>query len=141
VVVSQPDEARRVLVIDDEETSRYVLRQMLGGCGPLLVQEAETGAEGLRLAQSSHPDVVLLDLRLPDIDGFDVMDRLRADPATAAIPVVVCTSSVLAAHQRGRLSHARTILSKATLTRDVMQRALADVWPAGSHFGIREASE
>jgi signal transduction histidine kinase/ActR/RegA family two-component response regulator len=141
VVVSQPDEARRVLVIDDEETSRYVLRQMLGGCGPLLVQEAETGAEGLRLAQSSHPDVVLLDLRLPDIDGFDVMDRLRADPATAAIPVVVCTSSVLAAHQRGRLSHARTILSKATLTRDVMQRALADVWPTGSHFGIREASE
>jgi signal transduction histidine kinase/CheY-like chemotaxis protein len=140
-VVSQPGDARRVLVIDDEETSRYVLRQMLGGCGPLLVQEAETGVEGLRLARASQPDVVLLDLRLPDIDGFDVMERLRADPATADIPVIVCTSSVLAAHQRTRLSHARTILSKATLTRDLMQRALADVWPAGLGLGLREASE
>ncbi|HEY0181190.1 MAG TPA: ATP-binding protein [Rhodopila sp.] len=127
-VVSQPEQARRVLVIDDEETSRYVLRQMLAGCGPLLVQEAETGAEGLRLAQSSRPDVVLLDLRLPDIDGFDVMDRLKTDQATADIPVIVCSSSVLASHQRTRLSHARTILSRATLTREVMQCALAGVW-------------
>ena len=139
-VVSQPGDARRVLVIDDEETSRYVLRQMLGGCGPLLVQEAETGAEGLRLARASQPDVVLLDLRLPDIDGFDVMEHLRADPATADIPVIICTSSVLVAHQRARLSHARTILSKATLTREVMQHALTDVWP-GVGLGLREASE
>lgn len=107
--VSQPGGSRRVLLIDDEETSRYVLRQMLGGCGPLLVQEAETGAEGICLARLLRPDVVLLDLRLPDIDGFDVMDRLRADPMTADIPIIVCTSSVLAGHQRSRLSCARTI--------------------------------
>jgi CheY-like chemotaxis protein len=136
VVVSQPGQSRSVLLIDDEETSRYVLRQMLGGCGPLLVQEAETGAEGLRLVRSSRPDVVLLDLRLPDIDGFEVMDRLRADPATAGIPVIVCTSSVLAGHQRSRLDHARTILSKATLTREVMQRALSEVWPQGLSHGL-----
>ncbi|HEY0423375.1 MAG TPA: ATP-binding protein, partial [Rhodopila sp.] len=67
-VVSQPGQSRGVLVIDDEETSRYVLRQMLGCCGPLRVQEAQTGAEGLRLARSWHPDAVLLDLCLPDID-------------------------------------------------------------------------
>jgi signal transduction histidine kinase/ActR/RegA family two-component response regulator len=140
-VVSQPGQPRRVLLIDDEETSRYVLRQMLGGCGPLLVQEAETGVEGLRLARLSRPDVLLLDLRLPDIDGFDVMDRLRADPSTVGIPVIVCTSSVLTAHQRGRLDHARTILSKASLTRELMQRALADAWPADPHSGWREAIE
>jgi signal transduction histidine kinase/CheY-like chemotaxis protein len=140
VVVSQPGQPRGVLVIDDEETSRYVLRQMLGGCGPLLVQEAETGAEGLRLARSWRPEAVLLDLRLPDIDGFDVMDRLRADPLTADIPVIVCTSSVLASHQRIRLSHARTILSKATLTREVMQRALSDVWLTDGSSGLHGAS-
>jgi signal transduction histidine kinase/CheY-like chemotaxis protein len=139
-VVSQPEAARSVLLIDDEETSRYVIRQMLGGCGPLLVHEAETGAEGVRLARSLRPDVVLLDLRLPDIDGFDVMDRLRADPLTASIPIIVCTSSVLMAHQRSRLDHARNILSKATLTREVMQRALTEIWPEGWHLGIREAS-
>jgi CheY-like chemotaxis protein len=138
-VVSQPGQARGVLLIDDEETSRYVLRQMLGGCGPLFIQEAETGAEGLRLVRSERPDVVLLDLRLPDIDGYDVMERLRSDPATADVPVIVCTSSVLAGHQRGRLSHARTILSKATLTRDVMQRALNEIWDRGQTAGGESA--
>jgi signal transduction histidine kinase/CheY-like chemotaxis protein len=127
-VVSQPGQLRGVLVIDDEETSRYVLRQMLAGCGPLRVQEAETGADGLRLARTWRPDVVLLDLRLPDVDGFDVMDRLGADPTTAGIPVIVCTSSVLTAQQRGRLAHARAILSKATVTREIMQRSLTDIW-------------
>jgi signal transduction histidine kinase len=127
-VVSQPDQPRGVLLIDDEETSRYVLRQMLAGCGPLRVQEAETSADGLRLVKAWRPDVVLVDIRLPDIDGFDVIARLRADSATADVPVIVCTSSVLNSHQRSRLNHARMILSKATLTREVMQRALAEVW-------------
>jgi len=139
-VVSEPGPARTVLLIDDEETSRYIIRQALGGCGPLLVQEAETGAEGLRLARSSRPDAILLDLRLPDIDGYDIMERLRADPATAGIPIIVCTSSVLAPHQRSRLKPAISILSKATLTREVMQRTLADVWPADLPWGKREAS-
>jgi CheY-like chemotaxis protein len=137
-VVSQPGQSRGVLVIDDEETSRYVLRQMLGGCGPLRVQEAQTGAEGLRLARSWHPDAVLLDLCLPDIDGFDVIDRLRADPATADIPVIVCTSSVLAAHQRSRLNHARAILSKANLTRETMQRALVDSGLTDTPIGLSD---
>jgi signal transduction histidine kinase/CheY-like chemotaxis protein len=144
-LVSQPGQPRVVLLIDDEETSRYVLRQMLGGCGPLVVQEAGTGAEALRLAKSLRPDVVLLDLGLPDIDGFDVMDRLRTDPSTADIPVIVCTSSILPAHQSGRLSHARTVLSKATVTREAMQRVLAEVWQPGLPErvpeGLREASE
>jgi hypothetical protein len=52
--------------------------------------------------------------------------------------VIVCTSSVLADHQRNRLGHARTILSKATLTRELMQRALADVWPRASPPEVRE---
>jgi signal transduction histidine kinase/ActR/RegA family two-component response regulator len=128
VVVSQPDRLRGVLMIDDEETSRYVLRQMLAGSGPLRIQEAETGADGLRLARAWQPDAVLLDIRLPDVDGFDVMDRLSADPVTADIPVLICTSSVLTAQQRERLQRARGILSKATLTRDVMQRALSEIW-------------
>lgn len=126
-IVSQPDPAFGVVVIDDEETSRYVLRQMLATCGSPSISEAETGAEGVRLVQARLPDAVLLDLRLPDVDGFDVLERLRADPVTAGIPVIVCTSSVLTAQQRARLSHAQTILSKATLTREVMQRAMAAI--------------
>lgn len=55
-VVSQPDRSRGVLLIDDEETSRYVLRRLLAGYGPLRIQEAETGADGLRLARAWRPD-------------------------------------------------------------------------------------
>lgn len=140
-VVSQPGQPRGVLLIDDEETSRYVLRQLLGGCGKLRIQEAETGAEGVRLARSWCPDVVLLDVHLPDIDGFDVIDRLRADPATAGIPVIVCTSSVLTHHQRARLGHARAILSKAALTREAMRHAVSGAWLSDPAFAMREASE
>ncbi len=141
VVVSQPGKLRGVLMIDDEETSRYVLRQMLTGCGPLRVQEAETGADGLRLARSWRPDLILLDLRLPDVDGFDVMDRLSGDPATAGIPVIVCTSSVLTLQQRGRLAHGRAILSKATMTREIMQQAFNDVWATELSLALPERFE
>ncbi len=140
-LLSQPGEPLDVLLIDDQATSRYVLRQMLTGSGRLQIQEAETGAEGLRLARSWRPDVVLLDLRLPDIDGFDVIERLSADPVTAEIPVIVCTSSVLSAHQRNRLNHARTILSKVTLTREVMQRALGNAMVSELPMGLRKAFE
>lgn len=126
--LSQPGQPRGVLLIDDEETSRYVLRQLLAGFGPLRIEEAETGAEGLRLARTWRPDLVVLDLRLPDIDGSVVLNSLGSDPATADIPVMICSSSVLSGHERAQLNHARMILSKATLTRESMQRALRDVW-------------
>ena len=73
------------------------------------------------------------------VDGFDVMERLSADPVTAAIPVIICTSSVLTSQQRGRLNRARGILSKATLTREVMQNALTEIWPADEPIAVREA--
>ncbi|PPQ28397.1 ATP-binding protein [Rhodopila globiformis] len=131
---AQPGRVRDVLLIDDEETSRYVVRQMLSGWQHLRMREAETGAEGLRLARAGHFDAILLDLRLPDIDGAVVLDRLQADPALAEIPVIVCTSSVLGDVERRRLGHARSILSKASLTREGAQRALAAVWQ--DHVGI-----
>lgn len=137
--VFQPGQPRCVLLIDDEETSRYVLRQLLGGYGPLRIEEAETGADGLRLARSLRPDLIVLDLRLPDIDGSVVLGGLGLDPATAEIPVIICSSSVLSGHERGQLNHARMILSKATLTRASMQRALEDVWATQSP--TREPSE
>ena len=107
-------------------------------CGSRRPRQAPT-AFGWRERGSS--DVVLLDLRLPDIDGFDVMDRLHADPVTASLPVIVCTSSVLTEQQRGRLNHARAILSKATLTREIMQRTLGDIWPINLPVEIREPTE
>jgi signal transduction histidine kinase/ActR/RegA family two-component response regulator len=140
-LVAQPGPARDVLLIDDEETSRYVVRQMLTGWQPIGIREADTGAEGLRLARLRRPDVILLDLRLPDIDGFEVMARLGTDPETADIPVVIATSSVLTDAERVRLARARSLLSKAALTREAVQSALSAAWLVDMPIGARRMVE
>ncbi len=80
-----------VLNVDDDEVGRLVTTHTLRQAG-FEVQEAATGEEALRLAQSK-PDLVVLDVNLPDIDGFEVCRRLKADPSTSAIPVLHLTGS------------------------------------------------
>ena len=105
---------RRILIIDDDEVSRYLMRRLLDDL-PCVITEAETGAEGLRRVREDPPDAILLDLVIPDMSGEAVLDRLRADAATAAIPVVVVTSKRLAEAERAELQkHALAIVDKAT---------------------------
>ena len=75
-----------ILNVDDHGPGRYAVSRLLRQEG-FLVKEAETGNEALRLAED-HPDLVVLDLNLPDISGFEVCRRLKADPRTASIPVL-----------------------------------------------------
>jgi CheY-like chemotaxis protein len=75
-----------VLCVDDDEDERRALACVLEAAG-LEVEEAATGGEGLRLAEQ-NPGLVVLDVNLPDIDGFEVCRRIKGDPATAAIPVL-----------------------------------------------------
>ncbi|MCC7273619.1 MAG: response regulator, partial [Alphaproteobacteria bacterium] len=117
--------ARRILVIEDEEAARYVLRQLLGTRQGELI-EATDGTEGLRRAQADRPALIFLDLRLPGLSGFQVIEKLAGDVRTAEIPVVVCTSSVLDAAETARLGHARAIISKAELSRDVVSCMVAN---------------
>ncbi len=93
----------RVLIVDDMERDRYVLRQWLRGL-PVNIAEAPNGNEGLRLAARIHPDVIFLDLTMPDISGFVVLDTLKSDPALAAIPVIITTSRVLSEADQQRLA-------------------------------------
>jgi signal transduction histidine kinase/CheY-like chemotaxis protein len=119
-----PGSRRRVLVVDDEEVFRYVLRQHLSGATNV-VYEASSGPEGLELARSAHPDVICLDLGLPGLGGREVLRRLKDDPATRAIPVVVVTSSLLDEGERHDILRlASGLVPKETLSRD---RALAAV--------------
>ena len=107
---------RKVLVIDDEEVSRYLLRQLFASA-PDQVIEASNAAEGLRFARDEQPQLILLDLLMPDANGFEVLDRLRADPKTADIPVVVSTSRPLNDDERAQLErHAAGYLPKNRLT-------------------------
>jgi signal transduction histidine kinase/DNA-binding response OmpR family regulator len=99
-----PESTRRVLIIDDDEIARYVMRQSLQGT-PHEILEARGGFEGLRMAEESLPDLVLLDLSMPDLDGFEVLERLEADPSTRSIPVIIVTSK--------RLDDERQLLAQA----------------------------
>lgn len=76
----------KILLVDDNETGRYAMGRMLRHAG-FTVTETDTGHEALRLA-SEQPDLIILDVKLPDLSGFDVCQRLKADPMTAAIPVL-----------------------------------------------------
>ena len=107
----------RVLTIDDEEMARYVVRQ----CLPIPafeVTEASTAEEGLRLARTDHPDVILLDLIMPGVGGKATLAELHGDPLTRDIPVVISTGAELDAHEeRALLEQATAILLKRNLSR------------------------
>jgi|SRR5579859_6297504 len=80
-----------VLVVEDNEKNLKLVRDLLQLRG-YEVLEARTAEQGLRLAAERTPSVVLMDIQLPDLDGGSALTRLRADPATAAIPVVALTA-------------------------------------------------
>lgn len=82
---------RLALIVDDSELNRKLERDLLRIAG-FETLESATGAEALRLALEHAPDVILMDLRLPDIDGAEVTRRLAADPRTAQIPVLAVSA-------------------------------------------------
>lgn len=77
-----------ILVIDDDPSIRKVVRMRLERAG-YRVLDTDAGEEGLRLAKAEPPAVILLDLQMPKMDGREVLRRLKADPATQAIPVIL----------------------------------------------------
>jgi CheY-like chemotaxis protein len=85
--------AKTVLVVDGDEDQHRICGAYLPHLG-YGVLAARTGQEGVRIARESRPDLVVLDLLLPGMDGRRVFDTLRADPATAHIPVLLLTAAV-----------------------------------------------
>lgn len=90
----------KVLVIDDEEDVRYVARLCLNRVGGMNVIEAASGEEGVARAKSEQPDFILLDMMMPGMDGAATFRALRADTATAAIPIVFLTAKAMSTEVR-----------------------------------------
>lgn len=118
---------QRVLVVDDEDTFRYVFRQLIGPDPGVEVIEAVDGADGVQRAREQHPDVIVLDLQMPRLDGYGTLRELYADAGTRDIPVIVSTSSVLDAAARQRLARASAIISKKALSRESLRELLRSV--------------
>lgn len=120
-----PDGKHRevALVVDDSEVARYLLNGLLEST-LYRVSEASTGAEALRRAAEELPDVILLDLKLADKSGYDVLRRLREEPATRLIPVIIHTSSPIDEVRRRIGSEVAAVLSKETLSGSAAADAL-----------------
>ncbi len=92
-----------VLIVDDNEKNLRLARDVLQAAG-LATLEASTGAEGVAAAVEHEPEVILMDIRLPDMDGADAMRRIKGDERTAAIPVVALTSLAMKGDREWLLS-------------------------------------
>jgi signal transduction histidine kinase len=121
---------QRVLIVDDSEVERYALRQFLSS-GLYEVVEAQGGYEGLRLARQSHPDVIFLDLAMPDIHGLEVLKMLKAIDETRAIPVILFTSQRPDEINEEQASAANALLLKSELTRESVAAVIRRVSNTG----------
>jgi two-component system cell cycle response regulator DivK len=86
---------QRILVVEDHEDNRRILRDLLKSADYEML-EAVTGPEGLAMAKAHKPDLILMDIQLPEIDGYEVTRRIKADPELESIPVFAVTSFALA---------------------------------------------
>ncbi len=85
---------RVVLVVDDHEDNRRILRDLLASAGYEVI-EATTGDDGVAMAKARTPDLILMDIQLPGIDGYEATRRIKADDALRRIPLIVVTSYAL----------------------------------------------
>jgi CheY-like chemotaxis protein len=82
---------KKALLVEDNENNRYLLTLLLNHAG-LDVVAAEDGRSGLELARSEHPDVILMDIQMPQMDGYEVAARLKSDAELALIPIIGVSS-------------------------------------------------
>jgi two-component system, cell cycle response regulator DivK len=85
---------QRILVVEDQEDNRRIIRDLLASAGYEMI-EAVDGEAGVRLAETERPDLILMDIQLPVLDGYEATRRIKADPELRAIPIIVVTSYAL----------------------------------------------
>lgn len=114
-----PNRFPRVAIVDDTVEARLLIRRILQSQGDFTIYEASDGKQGLELIRRELPDLIILDLMMPEMDGFAVMDALRADTETANIPVIVATAKELTPNEKSRLgAQIQTLMQKGDFLND-----------------------
>jgi threonine synthase len=98
-----PNRFSTILIVDDNQDSRRLIRRILQSQGNFVIHEAENGYEGIRLAEEKNPDVMILDLMMPQMDGFSVIDTLKSKEKTSKISIIVVTAKDLSEAEKLRL--------------------------------------
>jgi CheY-like chemotaxis protein len=124
-----------VLLVDDYPDNRDIYVQFLTYSG-LRVEEAENGHQALDKAFTLRPDVIVMDLSLPGLDGWEATRRLKRDPRTRDIPVIALTGHALAGHSKGALDAGCDLfITKPCLPERLLDEIRAIVGPARPHPG------
>jgi two-component system, cell cycle response regulator DivK len=114
--------SKRVLIVEDTPDNRRIMSDLLTSSG-FECFEAVDGLEGVAMAGSVRPDLILMDIQLPKLDGYDTTRRIKADPATAAIPIIAVTSYALSGDDaKARAAGCDDYLSKPFSTRELLAR-------------------
>jgi CheY-like chemotaxis protein len=118
---------RSVLVVEDDAATRAMWRRMLENAG-WMVTEASSGCDGLTRLAERRPALILLDLMMPEMDGFQFVEKVRSHNAWRTIPIVVVTAKDLTEDDRRRLNgYVEQILQKGTYSREALLRELRDL--------------
>lgn len=113
-----------ILIVDDIKDARVLMRLMLSTKGGFTISEATGGEEALQMIRANQPDLVVLDYMMPDMDGIDVCRAMRADPATAGIPVLMLTARTdLGIHEKALNAGATAFMNKPVKPHDLVAEA------------------
>lgn len=113
---------RRILIVEDHEDSRRILCDLLASRGYDLV-EAEDGEQALAMAEERRPALILMDVQIPLLDGYEVTRRIKANPALLAIPVIAVTSYALSGDEsRARAAGCNAYVSKPYSARKLLAK-------------------
>jgi two-component system, cell cycle response regulator DivK len=114
--------SKRILVVEDHEDNRQILRDLLASAGYEMI-EAENGEVGVAAAIAERPDLILMDIQLPLLDGYEATRRIKADPALKSIPIIVVTSYALSGDEdKARAAGCDAYIAKPYSPRQLLAR-------------------
>lgn len=113
---------KRILVIEDQEDNRRILRDLLSSVGYELI-EAENGEDGVAAAAADRPDLILMDIQLPLLDGYEATRRIKAQSALSAIPIIAVTSYALSGDEdKARAAGCEGYITKPFSPRELLAK-------------------
>jgi len=114
--------AKRILIVEDQEDNRMIMRDVLSSAGYDLI-EAVNGEDGVNLAHSERPDLILMDIQLPIIDGYEATRRIKGSAELKSIPIIAVTSYALSGDQtKARAAGCDGYVSKPFSPRELLAR-------------------
>ena len=114
--------SKRILVVEDQEDNMQILRDLLASAGYELI-EAVNGEEALTAVVKQPPDLILMDIQIPIIDGYEATRRIKADPKTRSIPILAVTSHALeGGEEKARLAGCDDFVAKPYSPRQLLAK-------------------